>query len=267
MFARLADGQADRVRAIEGQRTLLGRTMHGIAYDRVNDEIIVPQQFGQALLVFAGDATGETPPKRVIQGSKTELIAVDRVAVDPVNNEIYAPDGAMVLVYPRDANGNVAPKRILRGPNTRIGDAQSVAIDAKRNLLIVASALPTPAEALESRPASGRGRNELTIFERTANGDVKPKRVIAGAGGGNIAVDEERGLIFAVQRGHVAVWSVEDEGDVPPRYTIGGPSGVLRSPRGVTLDPKNKTVIVSDKYLNAVLTFHVPAIFDTATTE
>lgn len=246
---------------------MLGRTMHGIAYDSVHDEIIVPQQFGQSLLVFPGNATGETPPKRVIQGSKTELIAVDRVAVDPVNDEIYAPDGAMVLVYPRTANGNVAPKRVLRGPNTRIGDAHSVAIDAKRNLLIIASAQPTSEEALDVRGAARR-RNEITIFERTAGGDVKPMRVITGVGsGGNIAVDAERGLIFSAQSDHVAVWSVEDEGEAPPRFTIGGPSGVLRAVRGVTLDPKNKTVIVTDKYLNAVLTFHVPAIYDTPATE
>ena len=33
-------------------------------------------------------------------------------------------------------------------------------------------------------------------------------------------------------------------------------------PRGLTLDPKKKTVIISDKYLNAVLTFSLPEIYD-----
>jgi hypothetical protein len=33
-------------------------------------------------------------------------------------------------------------------------------------------------------------------------------------------------------------------------------------PRGLTLDPKKKTVIVSDKYLNAVMTFSLPEIYD-----
>ncbi len=58
-FARLADGQAERLRAIEGQKTLLGRTMHAIAYDEIHDEIYVTQQFGQGILVFRGSATGE----------------------------------------------------------------------------------------------------------------------------------------------------------------------------------------------------------------
>ena len=58
----------------------------------------------------------------------------------------------------------------------------------------------------------------------------------------------------------VGVWSVDDSGDVPPRYTIA--KGHLYIPRGLTLDPKKKTVIVSDKYTNAVLTFSLPEIFD-----
>ena len=33
---------------------MLGRTMHGIDYDEVRDEIVVPQQFGQAILIFKG---------------------------------------------------------------------------------------------------------------------------------------------------------------------------------------------------------------------
>ena len=33
-------------------------------------------------------------------------------------------------------------------------------------------------------------------------------------------------------------------------------------PRGLTLDPKKETVIVCDKYLNAVLTFSLAEVFD-----
>ena len=58
VFARLADGQAERLRAIEGQKTLLGRTMHAIAYDEIHDEMYVTQQFSQGILVFRGSARG-----------------------------------------------------------------------------------------------------------------------------------------------------------------------------------------------------------------
>jgi hypothetical protein len=60
----------------------------------------------------------------------------------------------------------------------------------------------------------------------------------------------------------VGVWSnLHDNGDVAPRWTIGGPYGVLKQPRGIDLDAKNKSVIVTDKVLNSVLTFYFPEIF------
>ena len=60
---------------------------------------------------------------------------------------------------------------------------------------------------------------------------------------------------------YVGVWSINDNADVPPKWTIGGPKGILRMPRGIALDVKNKNMMVSDKRLNAVLTFHFPELF------
>ena len=262
VFARSADGNAPRTRAIEGQTTGLGRTMHGIDYDERRDEIIVPQQFGQAILIFKGSAAGETPPIRVIQGSRTMLTALDRVAVDSVNDEIYVPEGDRVLVFDLLANGNVAPKRVLGGPETGFTAAGSVAIDPTRNIIIVGA---------EARSADGRGLPELAIFDRTASGNAKPKRVITGLKSrlndtGNIRIYPQGGLVFATQQtGYVAVWSVDDDGDVPPRYTVGGPHGLLQKPRGLDLDPKHNAVIVSDKQLNAVLTYEMPQLFQATT--
>ncbi|HVL69709.1 MAG TPA: hypothetical protein VM364_20800 [Vicinamibacterales bacterium] len=234
---------------------MLGRTMHGIDYDHINDEIVVPQQFGQAILIFKGSARGEEPPIRVIQGSKTQLIAMDRLAVDPYNDEIYVPEGDQVLVFDRKANGNVAPKRTLGGPNTGFTAAGTVAIDHTRNLLVVGAELPD------------RSGSQLAIFDRTAAGNVKPKRVIKGAKArvgnpGNMRIHPETGQIFVVQQeGYIGVWGIEDDGEVPPRFTVGGPNGMLDKPRGLDLDPKNNAVIVSDKGLNAVLTYEVPQVF------
>src|SRR5262245_12141449 len=135
----MADGQAERLRAIEGQRTLLGRTMHAIAYDEIHDEIYVTQQCGQGILVFRGSSAGEQPPVRVINGSKTGLIAPDRLAVDPVHDEIYVPEGVRLSVFSRTANGNVAPIRVITGPDTGIGATRAVTVDPQRNLIIAAT--------------------------------------------------------------------------------------------------------------------------------
>ena len=63
----------------------------------------------------------------------------------------------------------------------------------------------------------------------------------------------------------MSIWSIYDNGDVPPMYTIGGPQGLLRQPRGLILDPKHQNLIVSDKYLNGVATYHFPELFEPET--
>jgi hypothetical protein len=61
-FARAADKDAEPVRSVEGQKTSLNRTVHGIAYDELHDEMIVNQNIGQAVLVFRGAANGDETP-------------------------------------------------------------------------------------------------------------------------------------------------------------------------------------------------------------
>jgi DNA-binding beta-propeller fold protein YncE len=234
--------------------------MHGIGYDPIHDEIVVPQAFAQAVLTFRGGANGEEAPIRVIQGPLTQLKAPDRMAIDPVNNEIYIVEQGYILVFPREANGNVAPIRKLEGPDTGIAGFSFLAVDPVHNVLI----------------HGGGGR--LRIFDRTANGNVKPKAIIGGpksgfnGPNGAIAVHAPTGMIIASSRvsgragsdqlnnvGEVAVFSVNDSGDVRPRWTIG--RGFLKVPRGVAVDPEGKNLIVSDKVGNRIVTFNMPEIF------
>ena len=262
------------MRRIEGNRTLLARTMHGIAYDEKHDEIIVTQAFSQGVLTFRGGASGEEAPIRVIQGSRTQFKAPDRVALDLVNNEIFVGERGYILVFPRDANGNVAPIRRLEGPDLPNGLSQ-IAVDPVRNLLIVG------------------GGGGLRIYNRTDSGNVKPKAMIGGpksgfrGPNGPIAVHVPTGLIVASRnlsraaresnseagassdqinnQGEIVVYSVEDRGDVPPRFRIG--TGFLKVPRGIALDPASQNLVVSDKIGNRIVTFHVPEIFATTATQ
>jgi hypothetical protein len=235
--------------------------MHGIAYDDIHDEIVVPQAFAQAVLTFAGGANGEQPPLRVIQGSLTQLQAPDRMSLDPVNNEIYVVERGYILVFPREANGNVAPIRRLEGPNTGISQGLSfVAIDPIRNLLLSASG------------------GKIRIFNRTDNGDAKPKAVIGGpksgfnGPSGPFAYYPPTGMIVATSHlsgsagseqlnniGEVVVFNITDNGDVAPRWHIG--KGFLKVPRGIALDAEGKSVIVTEKIGNRIITFHLPEVF------
>ncbi len=201
-----------------------------------------------------------------MQGPHSQLDAREHLEVDPVHNEIFVPtrDGA-ILVFPREGRVDVAPVRVLRGPDTMLNGDAPLAVDPVDNLLIVG--------------VGGRGRSRLLIFNRTDSGNTKPKAVIGGprsrlySFGGPFAVYPAKGELMVSVRGpgpyeelssdesFVGVWSINDNGDVPPRWTIGGPHGVLKMPRGIALDVRNKNMLVSDKRLNAVLTFHFPEIF------
>ena len=61
----------------------------------------------------------------------------------------------------------------------------------------------------------------------------------------------------------IGVWSINDNGDVPPRWKIPGGTAksVMKKPRGVVLNPKHKELIVADMRLNAVLTYYFPEAF------
>jgi DNA-binding beta-propeller fold protein YncE len=284
----MANGNVAPNRVIEGQATNLSRTMHGIAYDEVNDEIIIPVALGGAVLVFRGAARGEEPPLRVIQGTRTRLVRPHTVAVDPKNNEIITADPSMrsVLVFDRRANGNVAPKRVITGAKTGLLDIVGVAVDPVRNVIVASS-------------RKGReGPTGLFVFDRLADGDVPPKAFIGGpksklAHFRQVAIDPATGNIFLAQQntrhkrpeayvldkrraefkeddnedsggrlnrmGFIAVYAPDDNGDLPPRAIIKGPGIFHAGAAGVALNPKKGEVIAVGG--NGFSTYLVPDFF------
>jgi len=265
-YAATADKNAVPNRIIEGQKTHLNRTVHAIAYDDLHDEIVVQSNIGQAILTFRGAASGEEAPIRIIQGPKTLLRDPQTIFIDPVNNEIYALNMGSddtLLVYDRMAQGDVAPKRVLKSPAAIAGVG---AVDPVSNLLFL----------------SGRA-NGVLVYHRTADGTTPPLRTLGGGpvsgmrnalrimvyppthkvivttvpGGNQLGARDESGDVEA--KAYVAVFDQDDSGDVAPLWTVA--KGYLFMPRGLTLDAKRKTVIVSDKYMNSVMTFSLPELY------
>jgi DNA-binding beta-propeller fold protein YncE len=288
VFARLANGNVAPIRTIEGQTTNLSRTMHGLAYDAVNDEIIVPVALSGAVLVFNAGAAGETPPIRAIQGTLTGLVRPQTIAVDAVNNEILTADPATraIFVFDRRAHGNVAPKRVISGPGTGLVDIVGVAVDPIRNRIVASS-------------RKGEGATGLFVFDRLANGDVPPRAFIGGpksklAHFRQVAIDPGTGNIFLAQQntrmkreeayvldkprenfkereededddsrldrmGFIAVYGPDDNGDIPPRAIIKGPGVRYAGAGGVALNPKKGEVYAVGG--NGFQAFLVPEFF------
>lgn len=299
-FARLANGNVTPNRIIEGQNTNLSRTMHGLAYDDLHDEIVVPVALSGAVLVFRGGATGDEPPLRIIQGSKTGMIRPQTVEVDPVNNEIVAADSSSraILVYDRMANGNVEPKRKIGGDKTLFRDIIGIAVDAKSNLILAST-------------RSTDGFSGILMFDRMANGNVAPVRKIGGPLTGalgafrQLKVDSERGMVYLAVQGYrrasatpqkaadlytseaslkrlrahgesedarpardpftsagfIGAWSLNDNGDVPPRGIIRGPSVGAAGFAGVAFSPKHGELYGVSGELNGYTAYLVPEFF------
>ena len=277
-FARLANGNVAPSRSIAGQATKIGRAAHDVNYDEVNDEIILASANGQAIVTLPGGANGDTPARRIIQGPKTQIQSPGYGAtVDAVHDEIFLVEGRdrpgdeYILVFPRTANGDVAPIRVIKGPDTMLKGARSAAVDPIRNLLAVGA-------------SSG-----ILIFNRTDSGNVKPRAIIRGPGsGGNFRLIPSKGWIVTARTGGgdddggdgerggrggggggrdgggraprgIAVWSITDNGDVPPVFVLNNPNGGIRAGR-VALNPNGKEVILGGRTFVEVYSF--PEIFN-----
>lgn len=192
--------------------------------------------------------------------------------VDPVHGEIFVPQNGSILVFSRTANGDVAPIRVISGPDTGLtgGGNGKLAVDPMSGLLAAAIRVPND------------GKSQILIFNRTDQGNVKPRGVIAGPKTGlislpNLKVYPAKGWLLALQVGGggytnaspvrfmgleppsvVAVWRIHDHGDVPPRFLLGGPKSGMTG-NEITLNPARKEVLIGSA--TTVRTYSFPEIF------
>jgi hypothetical protein len=277
VFARSAKEDTPPLRAIEGQKSLLGRTMHDLAFDAIHDEIVVTSPLTQAILTFRGAASGEEAPLRVIQGDKTQIKGVGaagKVSIDPVHGEIYfATPDQTILVFNRTDNGNVAPKRVLGGPHTMLslgkqntdpnssgagnvfggGNAPCLRIDPVHNLLLA------PVEGVETATGS------VLVFDRTASGDTPPKAIIKGPVrmGNQFEIYPPTLQLITHFANNFEIWKIPESGtSTEGPLKIPAPLGRQSTDIGMALDPLHKEVMVATAAGNSIETFYVPEEFE-----
>ena len=119
----------------------MSRTVHGIAYDPVRDEIYVTNALADAVLVFRGGAVGAEPPLRMIQGPCTGLVNPHAVSLDLAHREILVSSlsARAIAVFSMDARGNVTPLRYIKGPKTQLGHTVGMGVDPETDILVVAN--------------------------------------------------------------------------------------------------------------------------------
>ena len=254
-------------RTLYGQASRLSRTMHDVRYNAETDEIVVPVPYSHAILTFAGGADGQEEPIRMIQGPQVGEIG-SRLDIDTIHGEIVTYADDTIKVFPIDADGDVAPLRTISGPDTLLRNTYGIAVDPVNDVIVIGI----------NRGARATRNGGLLLYDRTANGNVAPIGVIEGPKSEIIRINQiqtypERGLIVAAMPGiidqmepeqaFVGVWSIHDNGDIPPMYKIpiGEVTG-MKKPFGVVLNRDQQEVIVSDMRNQGVLVFDMPEIFE-----
>jgi hypothetical protein len=144
------------------------------------------------------------------------------------------------------ADGDVPPSRVLRGPQTTILGPLGLALDLIHDELVVVS----------YKTSNG---GSISIFSRTASGDVPPLRTIQGPLTGfnrpqSVAIDFARDELILTNSffdspaslGEILFFPRLASGNTAPSRTITGPNTSLCNPIGLFFDALHDTVVVSN---------------------
>jgi hypothetical protein len=182
VYPKTAQGEDLPIRRLIGPHTGLN-SLHGIAIDEKNQLLYVNtwghdsdfkvQGTGRyedpAIKIYALNASGDTPPLRVISGDKTQLNWPGAMKLNPENGDLYVANdiGQSLLVFANisTAQGNVAPVRVIKGAKTKLSYPTGIVLDLVHREVW----------------ASNMGSSSATAYPLMANGDVEPLRQIRSA--------------------------------------------------------------------------------------
>lgn len=242
VYPRTASGNASPVRRVQGPSTRLSMPKH-IHVDPANGEMAVANGGNDSITIYDRAADGDVAPLRTIAGALTGLADPTGAFIDTTHDEILVANWGnhAITVYPRLANGNVAPLRVITagsGPKVGIGKPAALAFDPVNDEIGVYSCVSHPG---------------LAIFDRLADGQAAPKRVIYGPdtrisrsvhGLWIDAVNDEI-VVPSEQELAILVFDRFASGNVPPKRVIQGPStGIEAATRGVMVDTVNDEIVM-----------------------
>lgn len=171
------------------------------------------------VVVFASGSDGDSPPRRIIAGSKTRLLGISGVTVDRRSNIWVANRGTYsVTRYAAGQSGNVSPSCSIGGLGT---DPNGIAFDQSGELYV--------------RDGSGA----IAVFRAGTCGRGRPARIISGPNTGldfpdGLFVGSDGTLYVANRLGNsITEYVAGAAGDVQPIRTIRGMHTGLNGPVGI----------------------------------
>jgi len=260
VYARTAGGNTVPLRILEGSATGLSRP-EGVALDLVHDELVVANVNGNSVTVYARTASGNIPPLRTLQGSATGLGAPFGVALDLVHDELVVANwlNNSITAYTRTSNGNIPPLRTVSGAATTLDTPVGVTLDVDHDELVVANF------------GGSSAVYSVTVYARTASGNMTPLRRLSGATTGlnqpaGVAVDLVHDELVVVNFGghSVTIYARTASGNMAPLRTLSGASTGLWGPAGVALDLVHDELLVGNEWGNSVTVYPRTASGNTA---
>jgi DNA-binding beta-propeller fold protein YncE len=222
------------------------------------DELFVANPVADSITVYGRTASDDVAPLRSISGTATGLAGPGGIAVDPANDEVLVANarGHSITVYGRAASGNISALRTIRGAATGLSSPSSLAVDTVNDEVLVTNVLR--ANGLPGQPATPRG--SITVYGRTASGNVAPLRTIRGAGTGltapfGIAIDTANDEVLVANVDSITVYRRTATGYVAPRRTIKGTATGLSRPAGIAVDTLNDEVLVANQGGDSIAVF------------
>jgi DNA-binding beta-propeller fold protein YncE len=257
-------------------------TTFGIVGDEEAQELLITVQDSDAVVTFKKASSGQEPPVRLLQGTKTQMADPHGIALDPKTGLIYVtnwgtykvrrtPDAGetngrsggkpnwplgiefsipgtaefrfpSITVYRKDASGDTAPLRIIQGPKTLMNWPTAIAVHPDRGEIFVANDTS----------------DTVTVYRADASGDAAPIRVLKGPRSmiknpTGVAVDLKNNELWVTNFGNhsATVFPIDASGDPAPRRVIrsgpiAAPSPMISNPHTIAYDTKRDELLVSN---------------------
>jgi DNA-binding beta-propeller fold protein YncE len=268
-----SDRSTEARRAISGPKTHLGYTCTLAISPEHNEVYTVDNDWKDNMTVYPLDAKGETAPIRELN--------VDHGAwgifLDRKNDEMFVTTEHVnkISVYRRTANGDDDALRYIQGAKTGLADPHGIYVDSESNEIFVtnhghwretkpgeggtlfwgkrAMVRGTRAGGTPLAPSTGKFLPaSITVYSRTASGDVAPLRTIQGP---NTKLNWPLGIYLDPVNGQLVVANSGDNsilffdknanGDVAPARLIKGLATAIDGPSGVLADAKRNELWVT----------------------
>jgi DNA-binding beta-propeller fold protein YncE len=204
----------------------------GITVDEAAQEVFLTVQHDSSIVVYRKGASGEEPPRRLLQGERTRLADPHGIALDSKRGLLFVTNHGSVHQVRRDAADFLNPRE-------REERSKLVNWPLDRDFAVPGSGRTLP-------PA-------ITVYAKNASGDAAPVRVIQGPRTGlnwptGIAVDSERGDLYVTNdtTDAILVFDADASGDVAPRRVLKGPKTGLKNPTGLALDFQHRELWVAN---------------------